>query len=430
VRAVTRLAQRPARFAIIVLVAACIGLSTTTSAHETDAYGLPIGREFADLGNELTLWAHGAIDRAVTRLNNRIDARIRSRGENADLSSLHSPDAVASAVRGELPQAVLLIEEFDHRVGSEEWRVRYAGRLTGFEPPATLEKIVLYPLNPLRAWNCATLKAYGVLLGTDKIGHFADMGYRYFGEYRNALKRGETDEAAVRCAITMGSDHPILSESGLLGYWSAGAYSNADMASNYLGMVFYRNLLEPQMLKGQLRPPMIERAPDGVHWHVASHVTPDSDFFSWFISDHYDEAINPSHYLDMWREGVRSMVARNSCNTLEHRVDELGNRRSEQYFRDKANEMRTYCGASTTAIAAPPRNSSRSTPRVCRRGRVWRMSRRAMPRVAARFTSLPSAATQQRCSRSSTRALTSTDPSIHRKCSRCARARRRCTWLR
>jgi ankyrin repeat protein len=309
------------------------------AAHETDQFGLPIGREFADLGDFITEWAYGAVDRGVSKLNRKVDEYLKA---GRDPSSLYTPDAVADAVCHEFPMAVLGIEQFDRRVHSSEWFVRYPGRLPGFEPPPTIEKILLYPLNPLRAWNCSTVKAYGVLVGTDKIGHFTDMGYRYFREYRLGIAKRETEDEAFLRAIRFGSDDPIMSESGLLGYWSAGAYSNADMASNFLGMVFYRNLTEPQMLKGEIRPPMIER--DGPYFRVAPHVTPQSDFFSWYFSDHLDEAFNPSLYLEIWREGMRDIVDRNATSVLENRLDQFGNRRPAQFFRDKATELRTYWG--------------------------------------------------------------------------------------
>ena len=313
-----------------------------TAAHETDQFGLPIGREFADLGDFLTEWAFGAVDRGVKKLNKRVDAAIKAGEDPGSLDSLYSPATVADVVCHEFPMAVLGIEEFDRRVHSSDWFVRYPGRLPGFEPPPTLEKILLYPLNPLRAWNCSTVKAYGVLVGTDKIGHFTDMGYRYFREYSQGLARGESQDAAFQRAIRLGSDDPIMSESGLLGYWSAGAYSNADMASNFMGMVFYRNLTEPQMLKGQIRPPMIER--DGHYFKVASHVTPESDFFSWYFSDHWDEALNPSLYLEIWRNGMRDIVERNATSVLENRRDQFGNRRPAIFFGEKAAELRTYWG--------------------------------------------------------------------------------------
>src|SRR5205823_6457872 len=145
----------------------------------------------------------------------------------------------------------------------------------------------------------------------------------YYRTYRDSLRRGATEEQAVRDAIRVGTDGPIYSEKGLLGLVTAGAYSNADLVSNYMGMCFYKNLSEPVMLKGQLRPPMLVL--EGNYWRVAPHVRPDSDFFSQFISDHLNEALNPSWYKDQFRPGIRKAIVEYRRNVLERYKDPNGN---------------------------------------------------------------------------------------------------------
>jgi ankyrin repeat protein len=128
----------------------------------------------------------------------------------------------------------------------------------------------------------------------------------------------------------------------LLGFWTAGAYSNGDMAVNYVGLIFYRNLTEAQMLKGQTRPPMLVR--DGPYWKIAPHVTPTSDFLWWFVSDHLDESMNPSLYLPGMRDRMRQMASAHSAGILEHRRDRWGNRRSQAWFAQQGRDLRTYWG--------------------------------------------------------------------------------------
>ena len=38
---------------------------------------------------------------------------------------------------------------------------------------------------------------------------------------------------------------------------------------------------------------------------IADHVRPDSDFFAWFVSDHYDEVLNPNGFEFTIRPGIR-----------------------------------------------------------------------------------------------------------------------------
>ena len=326
---------------VIALSVACLVTLATfpAAAHETDQYTLPVGRDFVDLGDYFTAYFHGAMTRGVDKTNARIRAE-RSSGRNA--SQFQTAEYVTRAVNKEFPYAITLIEGLDTKMTAVAAKDRWPGALPGYKPPPSMQKFLLYPLNPFRAWNCATIKVDGVYLGTDKVGHFTDMGMHYWNGYIAARKKGESEEQAVRRAIAIGQHDGIRGESKLLGYWTAGAYSNADMAVNYMGLVFYRNLTEPQMLKGVVRPPMLVR--DGEFWKVAPHVARDSDFFAWFMCDHIDEALNPSHYLPGMRDGIRKMAADHATSVLEMRRDAYGNRRSQEYFHKLARELRTYYG--------------------------------------------------------------------------------------
>ncbi len=328
-----RLVVRAMKLAAAGCVALVLALSVPCFGHETDQYTLPIGREFVDQGDYLTAYVYGAIDRGVKKTNARIRAEI-SAGRDPD--RYHTQEALVAAVNREFPYAIVFIEDMDRKSTSIQWKDRSPGYLPGYKPPP------VFRINPLRAWNCGTMKVFGVYLGTDKLGHFTDMGKHYYDSYRAGIRRGESEEQALRRAVETGTNDPILGESGVLGYWTAGAFSNADLVANYMGMVFYRNLTEPQSLKGQMRPPLLVR--EGPYWKFAPHVRPDSDFLSWYFSEHYDEAANPSHYISAMREGVRRMAADNASKVLEARLDEFGNRRSQEYFLNLGLELRTYWG--------------------------------------------------------------------------------------
>ncbi|MBC8108546.1 MAG: ankyrin repeat domain-containing protein, partial [Anaerolineae bacterium] len=83
---------------------------------------------------------------------------------------------------------------------------------------------------------------------------------------------------------------------------------------------------------------------DGPYWKIAHHVRPDSDFWAWFVSDHYDETLNPSLYLDFMRPSVRDMARANADAIIGLHVDANGQRHSRQWFADKTHELRTYWG--------------------------------------------------------------------------------------
>ncbi len=311
--------------------------------HETDQYAAPAGRDMADLGDYFTRWIYDAIDRGVNKTNARIRSAVESGRTGDELKRLQSDDEVAHAVDREFPYAITLIQGIDSKVTSQGMHQRYPGLIPGYKPAPTLQQVAAFPLNPFRAWGSSTMMVCGVQIGADKIGHFTDMGMHYYQTYKGYLAKGESEQQAMRRAIEVGTSDPLKGESKLLGYWTAGDYSNGDLAVNYIGMIFYRNLTEPQMLKGQIRPPMLVR--DGPYWKIAAHVRPDSDFFSWFISNHLDEALNPGLFVLGMRDGMRQHAIENAEGILEHRRDRWGNRRSQAWFARETHDLWKYYGA-------------------------------------------------------------------------------------
>ena len=309
--------------------------------HETDQFTIPDEREWADIGPELSRWFYDRMERAVDKTN----ASIAS-GAGSDLSVYHSGEYMAQAVNRELPWAMDVIEGFDKMSMSEEMYHRYPGRVVGFKEP--FENIlqhnhfILDPRQFFRLFLSCTIKAYGVYFGSDKIGHFTDMGMNYYREYAKARADGMEPEAAEIHATQMGQRGLIFSERGMLGFMTAGAYSNGDLAANYVGLLFYRNLTEPVMLKGEVRPPMLVR--DGDFWRFNTHVRRDSDFFAWFVSEHFDEALNPSLFEGGMRNAVRRQVRDRAPQVLRHYADRYGNIRPPQYFDNKVMELSTYHG--------------------------------------------------------------------------------------
>ncbi len=108
------------------------------------------------------------------------------------------------------------------------------------------------PLSPVTKVN-------GILVGTDKLGHFLQLGYYYF-----AKKHSE---------VTILEEHwgHDRSELGIFGLSSTGVYSNADLVANKAGEKFYEDLRKnPRMT-----------------FDIAN-----------YISEDWNEAKNPNYYAD------------------------------------------------------------------------------------------------------------------------------------
>src|SRR5688572_26047298 len=288
-------------------------------AHEPDQYNVPPGRSFADVGPELSRWFFKAIDGGVNKTNAQIHAAIEQNRSQSEINRLQSQEQLVANVNAQFPYAIKIIEDLDIQFQSRMLAERYPGQLAGYKSPADVGKVLMYPLNPLRAWTCGSFKSYGVMVGSDKVGHFTDMGRHYYNAYSAARRAGKTEAQALADAVAIGTSDPIMSEAGVLGFWTAGAFSNADLAANFCGMLFYRNLTEPMKLKGVDRPPMVVR--DGPYWRIAPHIRPDSDLWAWFVSDHYDETLNPSLYLDFMRSKVREWARNGTTAILNMRTE-------------------------------------------------------------------------------------------------------------
>lgn len=121
----------------------------------------------------------------------------------------------------------------------------------------------------------ATIKVNGVLLGTDKLGHFFSQGRKFYVRW---LRMQDIEEAAELSAFTEGA---------IFGQMSTGSYSNADLVANYEGFKFYRALFEGDPLTG--KPAILSW--QGDHWIMQRP-------FKWsdYVNDYWDEALNINRF--------------------------------------------------------------------------------------------------------------------------------------
>jgi hypothetical protein len=73
-------------------------------------------------------------------------------------------------------------------------------------------------------------------------------------------------------------------------------------------------------------------------------VQPTSAFFSLFISDHFDEALNPSRYISSIRDKIRKGIEDHASDTIDRYADAHGNRRARDWFTKRQEELSTYWG--------------------------------------------------------------------------------------
>ncbi len=187
-----------------------------------------------------------------------------------------------------------------HRKLGGPWPVdrleRWAMRSDEVERLPVTRRESLYSQLPIRATRTArflgfgrTIKLNGVLVGTDKIGHFFSQGRKF---YRRYLRSRDEREAGRRAVMT---------ERLLFGRLMTGIFSNADLVANYEGYRFYRGLFHDGAV-GDRPALMVWR--DGVPERVGD--------FTWadHVNDFWDEALNPNAYSGVFRRHLERWLVR------------------------------------------------------------------------------------------------------------------------
>ncbi len=172
-----------------------------------------------------------------------------------------------------------------------------------------------------------TIQMYGHQFGTDKIGHFVQQGYEYFKKY--SKKPGPE-------GITSAVKNGVHQEKTYFGTAVSGVYSNADLAANYAGMMFFINLTKTIQIGAWHVPPILIKNQD--RWLMNSGFDP-KKLLRPFVSEHWSEALNPSEYK-FERGVIRDEVSKRCKNWREH----LGNDFYIFYFTARMAEYSTWYG--------------------------------------------------------------------------------------
>lgn len=140
------------------------------------------------------------------------------------------------------------------------------------------EAVVLYSVG-----TCSTIRMGNVLMGTDKLDHFWELGF----QYANASRWGEKPWRAVRWGT--------FTEKLFYGLLTSDVFSYADLRANEAGYHFYTELLTPKST--------LQVGADG----CVTQVRP-FDFAEW-IDEDYDEVLNQSVYNRFVQRGVAERLA-------------------------------------------------------------------------------------------------------------------------
>ena len=284
-------------------------------AFETDQYNLPTA-PLADIGDEVTDYALENIQKAIDKLNAGIAAReaclatfSKKKGcdspekERARLGELRSGETLARAVFKPLGGGIPPFTNSGTWMEAHEFQAQPARFKTSFGKSIYRTSPVLY------LTISETVRLYGVELGTDKIAHIFQQGYTYYRTVERARAKDLPVAQSVEKAVRWGK----MTEKTFYGYWVSGVYSNADLAANYAGLKFYENLTRAVRIgERTLAPQMVLK---NGFWAFNDSANPRENLLKPFISNHLNEALNPSVYVGLlgFRANIRKAVKKHAC---------------------------------------------------------------------------------------------------------------------
>jgi len=325
----------------------CFSLVLGASANETDNFFLPLDPEFADLGDYLELVHTRAMEQGVQEVNSRIERalNIKDAAKRARLlARWQTPDALAEAVAAQFGAAPMETLRIEAALGSSWARQAFPNqRVMHKDSSMNLRgHSALDPRALLMFFQAGTVKGFGVYFGTDKILHFHKLGYAYFKRYRRLLRAGMSPEDARRNVLQYFSAGALLAEGSGFGTLSTGIYSNADMAANYAGFKFFLNLTDKAVLLESEREPLVVRC--GVFWRLNDHVRLHSGWLRAFITDHWNEALNPSLYDASMRPRIRRILQRRAGYIVLFYTWQDRRPKDPVYFENLAETLASYGG--------------------------------------------------------------------------------------
>lgn len=328
-------------------IAVIVGHPARLSANETDQFLLPTDKSFADLGPCISRAHYVVLEEVLNDVNGRIADAQRLRDpvmRHHRVRRLQDAKALADGVRARFGPGFFETIGIENAAYSKLARDLYGEQIAAYKDAGWIYSFAHLPIDPRNLpllVQSSTIKVYGTYLGTDKLGHFHDLGHYYFYDYQAGLREGLTSDEAVARAVRANTVN-VISERGAIGLAATGVCSNADAVANYMGLKFYRNLAEPVMLQGEVSPPICVLV--GGYWQFNRHVRPDTDFMRPFFSDHWNEALNPSIYEAGMRSNIRKRLEKEADRVVTFYTANDNRPHSAEYFANLAKELQTYYG--------------------------------------------------------------------------------------
>lgn len=291
-----------------LLLIAILSGTQTILAFETDQYNLP-PVQLTDIGDEVSEYVEENLFAAVAKVNADIairqaciEVRVLTRAgcnsaeeEIKRLAYLRSNDAVAMELYKLLGDGSIFYSHIGKWVNKHKFHSQ----------PATYKSKYLESIYIAAPIDFATLsptvRLFGVEFGTDKLDHFFQQGYKYYKLHKAAVAKGMPPNQALQKAINWGQ----MTERTYFGLLVSGVYSNADLYANYAGMKFYQGLTEPVSIGNETRAAILVLK--NGKWTI-SVADLRKDLLKPFVSDHLNEALNPSGYAFTIFRSVRRLV--------------------------------------------------------------------------------------------------------------------------
>lgn len=312
-----------------------IFFSITTYSWETDQFSLP-ATELADIGPALSDFLIFKIKKAVKAYNEEV---LRGGAYNRENSHQH----MAQLVFNNIAPAIAKQEHRDAIWGGKLTFIDNPnGKIRGnnvlFSPGKT-NNIYTYAafhrvLSSSYFVHSSTIKAYEVEFGLDKLGHTFNEGHKYFSIYLAAIGKGDSESNAIKAAVKYG----VETEKTYFGKIVSGIYSNADLAANFTGLLFYKNLFAEVFFNGKKYPAILNLNAAG-KYIIHQSLINSQHLYQRLVSYHLNEAFNPSHYEYMQRYFIKRGIKKR-CHAWRSRYP--------FYFRDYYDaireQMKTFNG--------------------------------------------------------------------------------------
>jgi len=324
-------------FALVVITLSIFVNSGVALAFETDQYNLP-PVPLADIGDEVSEYVEDNLRKAVAKVNADIEMSVsclesRTKGcgsayeQRKKLVHLRSNEAVAHAFFELTGEGNVFTTKFGNWMRVHKFRGTPDRYKTSYEES-------IFILNPTDYLTISpTVRLFGAEFGIDKLEHFFQQGYKYYTIGRESSAEGKSPNEAARRAIKWGQ----RTERTYYGLLVSGVYSNADLYANYAGMHFYDGLTKPLQINDKSRPAPLTLK-DG-SWSIETRDLRET-LLKPFLTDHMNEALNPSAFRFTLVRSVRRAVKKHGCPDWRRAYPEM----TEIAMANRSNALEMWNG--------------------------------------------------------------------------------------